>query len=63
MRKKIPGSHKSFKKTLNHGLIIKKVHKVIQFNQKASLKAYIEMNTKLRKETKNDFLKKLKSNE
>ena len=43
--------------------MIKKVHKVIQFNQKASLKAYIEMNTKLRKETKNDFLKKLKSNE
>ena len=54
---------RALKKTLNHGLIIKKVHKVIQFNQKASLKAYIEMNTKLRKETKNDFLKKLKSNE
>ena len=54
---------RALKKTLNHGLIIKRVHKVIQFNQKASLKAYIEMNTKLRKETKNDFLKKLKSNE
>ena len=40
---------------LNHGLIFKKVYKGIQFSQKAWLKPYIEMNTKLRKGAKNDF--------
>ena len=33
------------------------MHKVIQFNQKDWLKPYIYMNTKLRKEAKNDFEK------
>ena len=37
---------KSSNQALNHGLIIKKVHRVIQFNQKAWLKRYIDMNTK-----------------
>ena len=40
---------RSLKRALNNGLIIKKVHRVIQFNQKAWLKAYINMNTELRK--------------
>ena len=40
---------RSLKQTLDHGLILKKVHKVIQFNQDAWLKEYIDMNTKLRK--------------
>ena len=39
--------------------MLKKVHRVIQFNQEAWLKPYIEMNTKLRKEAKNDFEKVL----
>ena len=39
------------------GLIFKKVHRVIQFNQKAWLKPYIEMNTELIKTAKNDFEK------
>ena len=30
---------------LNHGLILRKVHTVIKFNQNAWLKPYIEMNT------------------
>ena len=42
---------------LNHGLILIKVHRVTQFNQKAWLKPYVNMNTKLRKEAKNDFEK------
>ena len=46
---------------LNHGLILKEVHRVIQFNKKAWLKPYIDMNTKLRKEAKKglekDFFK------
>ena len=46
---------RSLKEALSHGLILKKVHTVIQFNQKAWLKAYIDMNTKLRKQAKNNF--------
>ena len=42
---------------LNHGLILKKVHRVIQFNQKAWVKSYIDMNIKLRTEAKTDFEK------
>ena len=43
------------KQALNYGLSLKKVHRVIRFNQKAWLKPYIDMNTKLRTEAKNDF--------
>ena len=48
---------KSLKQVLNHGLVIKKVHRVRKFNQRAWLKEYIEMNTELRKNAKNDFEK------
>ena len=48
----------ALKLALNHGLISRKVHRVIQFNQKAWLKQYIDMNTKFRKEAKK-ILKKI----
>ena len=48
---------KSLKQALNHGLILKKVLRVIQFNQESWLKPYINMNTELRKQAKNDFEK------
>ena len=42
-----------------HGLKLKKVHKVLQFNQKAWFNPYIEMSTELRKKAKYDSTKKL----
>ena len=45
----------SLKQALNHGLKLKKIHRIIEFNQEAWLKPYIDMNT----ETKNDFEKDL----
>ena len=48
---------RSLKQALDHGLILKKVHRVIQFDQEAWLKEYIDMNTDLRKQAKNDFEK------
>ena len=48
---------RSLKQALNHGLILKKVQKVIQFNQEAWLKEYIDMNTELRKQARNDYEK------
>ena len=49
----------TLKQALNHGLKLKKIHSVIEFNQKAWLKLYIDMNTELRKLAKNDFEKDL----
>ena len=42
---------------LNNGLALKKVHKVINFNQKARLKPYIYMNTDIKKKKKKLILK------
>ena len=49
----------ALKQALNHGLKLKKIHRVIEFNQEACLKPYIDMNTELRKAAKNDFEKDL----
>ena len=48
---------RSLKQALDHVLILKKVHRVIQFNQEAWLKEYIDMNAELRKQAKTDFEK------
>ena len=49
----------SLKQALNHGLKLKKIHRVIEFNQKEWLNPYIDMNTELRKVAKNYFEKDL----
>ena len=49
----------SLKQVLNHGLKLKKIYRVIEFNQKEWLKPYMDMNTELRKASKNDFEKDL----
>ena len=43
---------RNLKQALNHGLVLKKVHSVIKFNQNALLKPYIDMNTDLKKKQK-----------
>ena len=43
---------RNLKQALNHGLLFKKVHKVIKFNQNARLKPNIDMNTDPRKKGK-----------
>ena len=45
----------TLKQALNHGLKFNKNHRVIEFNEEAWLKPYIDMNTELRKLAKNDF--------
>ena len=50
---------KSLKQALNQGLKLKRVHRIIEFNQKAWVKPYIDMNTELRKLAKDDFEKDL----
>ena len=48
---------RALKQVLNHELILRKVHRAIEFKQDAWLKPYIDMNTKLRTKAKNDFEK------
>ena len=46
---------KLLKQALNRGLILKKVHRVIQFNQEVWMAKYINKNIDLRKEANNNF--------
>ena len=48
---------RALKQAINHGLKLTMVHRIIQFDQEAWLKSYINMNTDLRKDAKNDFEK------
>ena len=45
------------KQALDHGLKLIKVHQMIEFDQEALLKEYINFNTELRKNAANDFEK------
>ena len=43
---------RTLEQAINHGLVLKKVHRAIKLNQEARLKAYIDMNLELRKKCK-----------
>ena len=47
------------KQALDHGLKLRKVHRVIEFDQEAWLKEYIDVNTELRKKSIQRFRKGL----
>ena len=46
---------RTLKGALNQRFALKKVHRIIKFNQKTWLKPYIDMNTKQQTQAKNDF--------
>ena len=50
---------KALYQALKHGLILEKLHRVIEFDQSAWLKPFIDFNTELRTQEKNKFEKRL----
>ena len=48
---------RALKQALNNGLRLRKVRRITQFKQKAWINVYIDMNTELRKNAKNEFEK------
>ena len=48
---------KALKQAFDHGLLLEKIHRVIQFKQYVWMKEYIDFNTRLRRVAKNDFEK------
>ena len=48
---------KALKQTINHGLVLERIHGCIEFKQSSWMKEYIYFNTRLRTAAKNDFEK------
>ena len=47
----------NLKERQNHGLLLKKVHKIIKCKREAWIHPYIDLNTELRKNAENNFQK------
>ena len=47
----------ALKQALNHGLVLEKIHRVIKFRREAWLEPYVDKNTELRANAKNEFEK------
>lgn len=56
-KKKYVLDYRMLKLALTHGLELKKVHRIVKFDQSPWLKPYIDLNIALRKEAKNEFQK------
>ena len=48
---------KALDQALTHGLVLDQIHRVIEFDQSAWMKPYIDFNTQLRTQATNDFEK------
>ena len=48
---------RALKQALDHGLVLERIHRAIEFKQLAWMKEYIDFNTKLRTAAENDFEK------
>ena len=46
---------RALKQALDHGLVLERIHRVIEFKQSAWMKEYIDFNTKLKTAAKNNF--------
>ncbi|XP_022795526.1 uncharacterized protein LOC111334103 [Stylophora pistillata] len=56
-KKKYIVHHKALKHYMSLGIEIGKIHRIIRFNEEPWMKEYIDLNTSLRAEAKNDFEK------
>ena len=48
---------KDLKQAIDHGLVLERIHRCIEFKQSAWMREYIDFNTRLRTAAKNDFEK------
>ena len=53
----IRNTHKALKQAIDHGLVLERIHRCIEFKQSAWMKEYFDFNTRLRTAAKNDFEK------